>query len=205
MTRLGTLLVEKPRVFNGNTRLAGEDAHELEMSFIKDAFVFGKNSHRADGMIVSDEWNSTEAAVLENGLDAEFFDFGCIVFADQHRLSRPNNVFGEIVASRPAARRPHCAFRHFYVELHFITKRVKRTDVKILDVKEAPQFFPNFAQEIFLVERGTQGAANLVEDVQLLGPARCLLDEITIFNGHADLVAKREKQTVLSGSKAAAV
>src|SRR5271163_2117259 len=145
MTRLGALLVEKPRVFNGDTRFAGKHAQQFEMPFVKHALVFRENSHGADSVIVSDQRNAAETAVLENGLDAEFLDFGDIVFADKDGLSRPNNVFGEIVAGRPAARWLHGAVRHFYVEPHFVAKWVERADIKILDVKQAAKFFPNFA------------------------------------------------------------
>ena len=41
--------------------------------------------------------------------------------------------------------------------------------------------------------------------MKLFGAARGLLDEIAVFDGHADLVAEREKQAKLGGSKAAAV
>ncbi len=106
MPRLGALFVEEPCVFNGDTRFAREHAHKLEVPFVKSALILGKNGHGSDGVVVSDQRNAAEASMLKNGLDAKFFNFSGIVFADKHGLARANNVFGEIVSGRPAARRP---------------------------------------------------------------------------------------------------
>src|SRR5277367_6857113 len=106
MTRLGALFVEEPRVFDGDARFAREDAHQFEMSFIKRTLVLRKNGHDADGMVIRDERNAAEAALLENRLGAEFFNFGDEVLANQHGLPRSYDVLREIVAGRPAPRRP---------------------------------------------------------------------------------------------------
>src|SRR5580692_6385782 len=203
MPRFGALFVEEARIFNGDARFASEDAHQFEVSLIKGAFVFGKNGHHADGVVIRDERNAAVAAVLENGLHAEFFDFRGVVLANKHRLTGADDVLGDVVPRGTAARGLELAANHFNVELHFIAQRVKRADVKILHVEEAAELFPNFAEKVFLVEGRTQSAANLIKDVKLLGAPGSLLDEVAILDGHADLVAEREKEAVFGGSKAA--
>jgi hypothetical protein len=94
---------------------------------------------------------------------------------------------------------------HFEIEIDGVADRIRGSDKEIFDVEEAAELFPNFAEEIFLVERGTEGAADFVEDVEFLGAAGSLLDEITVFDGHADLVAEGEEQAELGGSEAAIV
>ena len=162
MPRLGTLFLEQARILDGDARFAGKDAHEFKMPFVKDAFILGKNSHRADSVIVGDKRNAAEAASFAKRLDAEFFDFGGVIFADQDRLARTNDVFRDVVSGRTAARRFEHAANHFDIELHFVANRIERADVKVLDVKQAPKLLPDFALEGILIESGAESAANLV-------------------------------------------
>src|SRR5579872_1287876 len=205
MTRFGALLVEEPRVFDGNACLAGEHTHEFKMPLVKRALVFGKHGHRADGVVIRDKRHPAEAAVLQDRLDAKFFDFGDVVIANKHRLTRTDDVLRDIVACGTAARRSEDAVCHFYIKPHFVTKRVERANVKILDIKQAAELFPDFVEEILLVESRAEGAPNLVEDVKLLGAAGGLLDEVAILDSHANLVAEGEKEPVFGGSKAARI
>src|SRR5580704_2703214 len=205
MAGLGAFLMEQARILNGDTGLAGQHAHEFEVALVKCALMVGKDGHGADGVVVSDQRHAAEAAMLQNGFDTELFDFGGVVFANKHGLTRTDDVLRDVIARRAATRRSEDAVGHLDIEAHFVAKRVQRANIKILDVKKAAELFPDFAQEIFLVESRAEGPANLVEDVQLLGAAGGLLDEVAILNGHADLVAEREKQAVFGGSKAAGI
>src|SRR5579859_5741427 len=168
MTRLGALFVEKAGVFDGDTRFAGEHAHQLKMPLIKRALVIGKDCHGADGVVIRYERDAAVATAIAERIHAEFFSFGDIVIADEYRLPGTNDVFGDVIAGGPAARRLGSAADDFQIELHLIAKRIQRSDVKILDVKKAAQLLPNLAEELFLVESGAEGAANFVEDVKLL-------------------------------------
>jgi len=94
---------------------------------------------------------------------------------------------------------------HFEIEIDGVADRVRGSNIKIFDIEEAAQLFPDFDEEIFLVESGAEGAADFVEDVEFLGAARGLLDEVAIFDGHADLVAEGEKKAEFGGSEAAIV
>jgi hypothetical protein len=127
------------------------------------------------------------------------------ILADEDRLAGANDVFGEVI---PGGTRVHglaLAANHFEIEIDDVTDRIGRSDVEIFDIKQAAEFFPDFAKEIFLVKSGAEGAADFVEDVKLLGTAGSLLDEITVFNSHADLVAEGEKKSEFGGSEAAVV
>jgi hypothetical protein len=89
--------------------------------------------------------------------------------------------------------------------LHFVAKRIERADVKVLDVKQAAELLPDFTQEIILIESGAESAANLVQNVKLLGAAGSLLNEEAVFDGHADLVAESQQESVFGGGKPTAV
>ena len=54
-------------------------------------------------------------------------------------------------------------------------------------------------------ESGAQGAADFVQDVQLFAAPRSLLNQIAIFDGHADLVAQGEEQAQFGRSEIAIV
>src|SRR5690348_2562794 len=205
MTRLGALFVEKARVFDGDTRFAGEHAHQLQMPLIKRALVIGKNGHGADGVVIRYERHAAVATAVAERIHAEFFGFHDIVIADEHRLPCTDDVFSNVVAGGPAAWRLGCAADDLQIELHLIAKRFQRGDVKVLDIKKAAQLLPNLAEELFLIESGAEGAANFVEDVKLFGSAGSLLDEVAVFNGHADLMAKREQEAVFRRCETPAV
>jgi hypothetical protein len=97
------------------------------------------------------------------------------------------------------------AANHFEIEIDGVADRVRRSDIEIFDVEKAAELFPDFAEKIFLVEGGAEGAADFVEDVEFLGATRGLLNKVAIFDGHADLVAEGEKEAEFSGGEAAIV
>src|SRR5258708_12553265 len=118
---------------------------------------------------------------------------------------RGDDGFGEVI---PGGKRVHgLAFtaNQFEIEIDGVADRVRGSNIKIFDIEEAAQLFPDFDEEIFLVESGAEGAPKFVEDVEFLGAARGLLDEVAIFDGHADLVAEGEKKAEFGGSEAAIV
>src|ERR671922_1407083 len=119
------------------------------MTFIKYAFIVGKNGHGADGVAVSDEGNAAETAALANRIDAEFFDFIDIIFANQDRLARSNDELGEVVPGGAGATRHAIATDDFHLKAKFVVKRGELGDIEIFDVEEAPQLFPNLFGELF--------------------------------------------------------
>src|SRR5208337_266045 len=94
---------------------------------------------------------------------------------------------------------------HFQLKLNGVAQGIGRGEIEVVHIEEAAQLFPDFAEEIFLIKGGAEGAADFIENVELLGAARSLLNEVTVFDGHADLVAEGEEQAQFGGSKAAIV
>src|SRR5208282_2152560 len=78
-------------------------------------------------------------------------------------------------------------------------------EVEIFHIEQAAQLLPGFAEKIFLIEGGAESATNFVQNVKLFGASRGLLNEVAVFDGHADLVAKSKKQAQFGGGKTAIV
>jgi hypothetical protein len=97
-----------------------------------------------------------------------------------------------MIAGRAVALRHAGAVDDLEIEMDLVTQRIELGDIKVLDVEESSQLFPDFAQKILFVEGGAERAADFVQYVKLFGAPGCLLDEIAVLNGHADLVAERE-------------
>src|ERR1700733_1046810 len=68
-------------------------------------------------------------------------------------------------------------------------------------VEEPFDFVQDGFKESVGFEGGAQRAADFVEHVKLLRAARGLLDEITVFHCHADLMAQRKKEAKFRGGK----
>src|SRR5258708_305192 len=205
MAGLGALILEEARIFNGDAGFAGENAEEFEMPFVVGPIVVGVDAERSNGLVIGDERDSAEGAGSENGFNAQLAGFNREIFTNEDRLASADNVFGEVI---PGGTRVHglaLTANHFEIEIDGVADRVRGSNIKIFDVEEAAQLFPNFDEEIFLVESGAEGAANFVEDMEFLGAAGGLLNEVAIFDGHADLVAEGEKEAEFRGSEAAIV
>jgi hypothetical protein len=54
------------------------------------------------------------------------------------------------------------AFEGFELELDVVAKCVVRSQVQIFDIEQAAQFLPDLPQQVFLVQSGAEGAADLV-------------------------------------------
>src|SRR5262249_680454 len=182
MPSFGAFLVEQSGVFNGDTGLAGKDAEKFEMSFVEGTLVLREDRHGTDGMVVSHERHTHKAATAQEGLDAELADLVGIVLTDQDGLAGANDVLGDVIARGTCALGHVFAVDDFDVEDHFVADGIERANIEILDIEEAAQLFPNFTEQIFLVERGAQSAADFIEDVEFFGTARSLLDEVAVFN-----------------------
>ncbi len=205
VARLGALFLEESRVFDGDTGFAGQHAQQFQVAFVKGALVIGENRHGPDGAVVGHQRNAAETPARANGIDAKFLGFFHVIVANQDRLPRADDVFGYVVAGRAGALRHARAIDHFQIKGHLVTGGIERGDIKIFDIKEPAQFFPYFAKQIFLVERGAESAADFVEHVQLFGAARSLLNEVAVFDGHADLVAQSQQQSELGRGEAATI
>src|SRR2546430_1549790 len=175
------------------------------MALVKSTLVVGENGHGADGVVVSDEGNAAETASLADGFDAELFDFICIIFTNQNRLPRSNDVLGEMVSGVARAPRDAIAADDFQLKVKFVAHRIELGDVEVFDVEEAAQFFPDFFGEFFFLQRGAEDAADFVEHVQFFGAARSLLNQVAVLDGHTDLMAESQKKAQLRGRKAAII
>jgi hypothetical protein len=176
VARFGPLFVKEAGVFDGDAGFAGEHAEQFEVALVKSALVVGENGHGADGVVVSHKGNAAETASLADGFDAELFDFIDIIFANQNRLPRSNDVFGEMVSGGARAPRHAIAGDDFQFKAKFVVHRIELSDVEIFNVKEAAQLLPNFLGELLSLQRRAEDAPDFVEHVQFFGAARSLLD-----------------------------
>ena len=205
MARFRAFLVEKPRVLDGNAGFAGQDAQQLEMSFIEGAVGVREDGHRANRVVVSHQRNSAEAASRPRRLYPKLLHFFGVMLPNQDRLPRPYDVFGDVIAHGLRPLRHEHSVDHFEVKSEFVANRVKRSDIKILHVEEPPQLLPNLPQQIFLVQGGAERATDFVQHMQLFRAARSLLNQIAVLDGHPDLVAQSEQQPQFGRSKPPAV
>src|SRR5215470_4901422 len=205
VARFGSFFLEKAGVFNGDTSFASEYAQNFEMTFVVGAFFVGEEAQRADRVIVSDEGDTAERASGANRLDAQFADFVDEILANQNRLARPQYVFGQVIARRPRSLCLAYALDGVEFEMNQIAGHVVGGKIDILSIEQSAQFLPDFAEEIFLVEGGTESAADFIQDMQLFGAAGGLLNQIAVFHGHADLMSQGQEQTQFRGRKAAIV
>src|ERR1700678_2989939 len=63
----------------------------------------------------------------------------------------------------------------------------------------------DFFKQCIGIQSGAEDAADFIQKMQFLASAGGLLDQIAIFDGHADLMAERHEQMKFRGRKAAAV
>src|SRR5690348_12548701 len=205
VARFGALFVEETSVFDGDAGFAGEHAEQLEMALIKSALVVGENGHGADGVVISHKGNAAKTASLANGFDAELSDFIDIIFANQNRLARSNDVFGEMVSGRANTAGHAIAADDFQLKAKFVVDGIELGDIEVFDIEEAAQLFPDFFAEFFSMQSGTEDAPDFVEHVQFFGAARSLLNQVAVLNGHSDLVAERKQKAQFGGSKASII
>src|SRR5208337_16357 len=159
MARLGALSLEEAGVFNGDAGFAGEHAKKLKVAFVEGAILIGEDAQRADGVIVGNQRNSAEGAQGTQSIDAEFADFGEIVFANENGLAGAQDVLGEVIAGGARALRHTHAINHFQFKLDGVARGIGSCEIEILHIEKAAQLFPDFAEEIFLIEGGTEDAA----------------------------------------------
>jgi len=171
MARLGAFFLEEAGVLNGDTGFAGEDAKKLKVAFVKSAVLIGEDAESADSVIVGDERDATERASGAQRIDAEFADFRDKALADENGLAGTQDVLGEVIAGGARALGHAHAFDHFQLKLNGIAKGVRRCEIEIVHIEKAAKFLPDFAEKIFLIEGGAEGAANFVENVKFLGTA----------------------------------
>ena len=188
VARAGLLFLEQARVLNGDAGFAGQHAHQFEMSLVKHALLRAVRDHHADGAIMEHQGHSAETSHTLNGLDPQAVHFGREILADEQRLAGANQIFGQVIPHGAGALRQTHAFAHFQFELDFVVNGVVPGHVKIVHVKEPLHLFPNLAEQRIHVQRGAEGAADLVQDVQLFGAPGGLLDQVAV------LVSEREQK-----------
>src|SRR5215472_92835 len=171
------------------------------MAFVEDALVIGEHGHGADGVVVSDQRNTAEAALGHNRLDAEVFDFLHEILADENGLACSNQILGEVVSRGPSAFGNSTTAEDFEVKANFIAERIELGNIEVFYVEEAAQLLPDFFGEIFFVQGGAERAADFVEHVQLFGATRGLLDQVAVLDSHADLMAKRHQEAQFWGGE----
>src|SRR6202158_1047232 len=175
------------------------------MSFVEYVLLIRKNGHGPDGMVIGHQRHAAEASARAKRFHSELLHFFDVVVADQHGLARSYDVFGEVITRGPAALGHAHPGDYFEMKPHFVADRIELPDIKIFDIEEPPQFFPNFAEQIFFVERGAQRAPNLIQHVQFFGAPRSLLHQVAVLDSHANLVAQGEEQPVFGGSEPPAI
>ena len=202
---LGALVIEQPGVFDCDTGFAGQDAQKFQVAFVKNALVVGIYGHRTDGVVVGDERHAAEASRCAQRLDAELLRLAHIIVADEHGLPRPYDVLGEVIAGGASAPRQSLAIHDLEIELDFIAQRVKLGDIEVFHVEEAAQLLPHFPGEVFFVQRRAERPADFIQHVQLFRPPRSLLNQVAVFDRHANLVPERKEKPELRGRKAPTV
>ena len=77
---------------------------QFEMAFVKRAILIGENGHGADGAIVGHQRNAAETSAEREWVRRRVCRASSsIIVANQHRLTRANDVFGEVIAGRAGA------------------------------------------------------------------------------------------------------
>src|SRR5882724_9965904 len=110
-----------------------------------------------------------------------------------------------LVAVRAGPLRLRHAVTDFNFKTDFILRGAKQSNVKMIDVDQALELGQNGFKKRFGIESGAQRAANFVEHMKLFGAARRLLNEVTVFHRHPNLMAQCEQQAKLGCCKRAAV
>ena len=200
---LGFLLLfgEEAGVFDGDGGFAGEDAQQLDVAFIESALLRAVDGHDADGLVVQNQRHGAHRAGLFIGLKTQARGFFGELFADQQRLGGANHVFREVIARGPRSFGLALAFDHFDFEANLFGFAIVEGDEEAIDVEQPLHFGIDATEKRVGFEGGAQGAADFVQDVEFFAAARSLLDEVAIFDGHADLVAEGEEQAQFRGVK----
>ena len=127
------------------------------------------------------------------------------MFADQQWLGGANYVFREVIARGPCSFGLALAFDDFDFEANLFGFAIVEGDEEAVDVEQPLHFGIDATEKSVGFEGGAQGAADFVQDVEFFAAARSLLDEVAIFDGHADLVAQGEEQAQFRGGEIAIV
>ena len=137
--------------------------------------------------------------------DAQLAHFFGVIFPDQEGLARAHQVFDHRVAAKwPGPFGQNFAVAHFDFKFDFIAGRVVERDTEMIHVEQALDFVQDGFEKRVRVQGGAQRAPDFVEHVKLLRAARGLLDEVTIFDGHSDLMAQRQQQAEFGRRKSPA-
>ena len=106
-------------------------------------------------------------------------------------------MFDQMISGFAGTLRKPLAIGDFDLEADFVSSGVVEGNEKTADVENAAHLRINAPKQRIEIKSRAEGAANIVEDVQLFAAARRLLNQVAIFDRHADLLAEREKQTPL--------
>ena len=198
----------KPRIFQRDDRFARQHAHHFQVPDVERAFLRTLHGHGADGPLVEQQRHSAEAALMRIlRFQAQFAHFFGVIFADQEGLARAHQVFDD--RSWPPKGRDlfgsSFAVAHFDFKSDFVAGRIVQRNAEMIHVEQALHFVQNGFKQRVRIQRGAQRAADFVEHVKLLRAARGLLDQIAIFDGHADLMAQRQQQAQFRRGKTAAI
>jgi hypothetical protein len=157
----------------------------------------------ADGVVVSDG-GTTERAGRADGLYSQFLYFIDEIFADEDGLARAKNIFGDVITGGPRAFGHANGVDHFQFEAYGIAERIKGSEIEILHVEQARNSSQILRRSSrFKVE--LRSASDFIQDVKLFRTPRSLLNQITIFDSHADLVTESEEEAQLRRGKTAIV
>ena len=78
-------------------------------------------------------------------------------------------------------------------------------DEETARIKDSSHFRINALEQGIQIESRAQSAADIVKDVQLFAAARSLLDQIAVFDRHADLLAECQQQSPLRRGEIAVI
>ena len=199
LPRLGLLFAEQPRVFQRDPGLAGEHAHELEVAFIEEPLLQAVDRHDADGAATLHQRHAAKAAHLPERIRAQLARLLGKILSDQQRLLSADQVLSQVVAGRARALRQACPVGYLELEADFFPCRVVKGDVEIANVEQPPHLCVDLLKQGVAFQRRAERAPDRVQDVQLFRAPRGLLDQIAVFDSHADLVSQRQQQPQLGG------
>src|ERR1700758_5079347 len=120
-------------------------------------------------------------------------------------LTLADNELNQVVSRRTSPFRLPLAFQHFNLESHFVGLAIIEGNEETAHVEQSANFRIDALEENLRLQRGAQRSADFIQDVQLFAAAGGLLNQVAIFDRHANLVSKGEQKPELGGGEIAVV
>src|SRR5215813_2885494 len=98
-------------------------------------------------------------------------------------------MLNEIVSRGTRALRQTLAVHDFDLKANVLRFVIVERDEEAAHIHQTANLRVDAVKELIEIERRAERTANFVEDVQLFAAPRSLLDQVAIFDGHADLMA----------------